>query len=79
MEKFEPFGVVFDCTMLKHSIAVFTLENSEMSPNVSTVMISFDKCRSVRRCKKLVSTKINRTVNTQTDLIFSVEILPIYT
>ena len=33
----------------------------ETSLKVTTIIISFHKCKSVRRCQKLVSTKTNRT------------------
>ena len=51
-------------------IAVFAPENLETSLKVSTLIISFGKRESVRRCLKLVSTKSNSTTATQTNLIF---------
>ena len=52
------------------SIAVCTPENLGTSLKVSTVIISFDMCESVRRHQKFGSIKINGTVAIQTDLIF---------
>ena len=50
----------------------FALESLETFLKVSSVItgviISFNKCKSVRRCQKLVSTKSNSTVATQKDL-----------
>ena len=34
----------------KNTLAGFTLANLETSLKVSTVIISFDKCKSVRQC-----------------------------
>ena len=50
-------------------MGVFTPENLETSLKCSTLIISFGKRQLVRWCLKIVSTKGNSTIATQTNLM----------